>query len=161
MTNNYCFEKELKKGEFYILRDENQEVLAFSKITSADWEIKRLPGKMGGVFIKMIPFIPGLNKIIRPKRHSFIVPEAVFVKENNPELLTHFFEGILAEESKNLMLWWVDPKDKLYKSVIQKVKWGLLNKIVGVSPVNVISKSINQDFIDSNQPFYSSGVDSV
>ena len=94
----YYFEAQTKKPPFYVLRDDNGEILAMAKTSLAKWEIKRLPGKFGGVLTKMIPFIPGLRKIIRPKNHTFIVPEAVFVKKNDTSILTELFEGILAKE---------------------------------------------------------------
>src|SRR5690606_11042348 len=129
-----------------------------AKINVATWEIKRLPGKFGGVLTKIIPFIPRLNKIIRPKNHAFVVPEADWVKNNDSDLLEELFDGILFEEKRNLLLWWVDEKDGLYKTIQAKTDWGILHKLIGVSVAHVVQRG-NSDFnqSDSNQPIYTSG----
>ena len=160
-SNNYFFKKEFEKGSGFVIREESGEIVAFAKTTQANWQIKRLPGKFGKLLIRLIPFIPGLNKIIKPKKHSFVVPEAVFVKDNEPALLTELFDGILHHESKNLMLWWVDPKESLYLNARDKMKWGILNKLVGTSEVDVICRTKSNDFIEMDKPFYCSGIDFV
>jgi len=156
----YYFETQTKKPPFYVLRDDDGEILAMAKTSLAKWEIKRLPGKFGGVLTKMIPFILGLRKIIRPKNHTFIVPEAVFVKDNDPNHLTELFEGILATENQHLIIWWVDKKDELYSSVHSRLKWGLLHKIVGVSGVNVVCRR-NSKSGEEGVPVYTTGIDFI
>ena len=157
----YFFLNQFKKGKFYIHRNEAQEIVCFAKITKADWKIHRLPGKLGGFLKKVIPFIPGVNRIIRPKKHSFIVPEAVYIKNNDPKLLTEFFSSILAIENRNLILWWADPKEEIYSAVSNKMKWGILNSLVGVNRVNVISKTTTNKKSNPKQTFHISGEDMV
>ena len=155
----YFFIQEFKKGEYYIVKNESEEVICFAKITKVDWRIERLPGNLGGFFTKIIPFIPGINRVIRPKKHSFIIPEGVYIKGNCPKLLNEFYSSILAEENRNLILWWVDPKEKLYSAVNNKMKWGILNKLIGVTQVNIISKTIDGENKYSKQSFHISGTD--
>lgn len=158
----YYFETQSSKPPFYILKDENDEIIANAKINLASWEIKRLPGKFGGVLTKLIPFIPRLNKIIRPKKHSFVVPDSVWVKDDNPKILEELFEGILFHEKQNLILWWLDEKDKLYCTVKSKTKWGLLHKIIGVSYANVVVRKNGQiQSTEINQPVFTSGFDFI
>ena len=159
--HHYYFEAQTSKPPFYVLKD-NNEIIAFAKVNSATWEIKRLPGKFGGVLTKIIPFIPRLNKIIRPKNHAFVIPEAVWVKNNNSNLLEELFEGILFQERLNLLLWWVHEKDVLYKTIQAKISWGILHKLIGVSVAHVVQRG-NSDFnqSDSSQPIYTSGFDFI
>jgi hypothetical protein len=155
----YYFTKQTDNPPFYLIRDENNEIIALAKTSISTWEIKRLPGKLGGFLTAVIPFVPRLRKIIRPKRHSFVVPEAVIVKDNSPKLLEELFSGILASEKKNLMLWWVDENDPLYCKVRKNAKWGILHKLVGVNKANVVQRT-NQSSA-SNQPFYTAGFDFI
>lgn len=155
----HYFKEQTSKPPFYTIKNEQGEIIAFAKTTLSTWEIKRLPGKMGGVLTKIIPFIPRLNKIIRPKKHTFVVPEAVMVKDNAPELLTELFQAILFHENKNLILWWVDENESLYTSVQSTVKWGILNKLVGVSKANIVRRSNVKS--TSKQAFYTSGFDFI
>lgn len=135
---SYYYPVQVKKGPIYGIQNESGELIAFLKITPAKWEISRLPGRMGGLIVKMLPYIPVLNKLIRPANHEFVVPDTVWVKDNDPRILTELFEGVLAKEEKTLMLWWVDEEDELYRSVKDRLKWGIIHKIIGVNEVNLV-----------------------
>ena len=160
-NNVFYFEDHLKKGPFYIIRDDYGNVQAGAKITRAKWAIERLPGKIGGWLPKIIPYIPGLRKIIRPKSHTFLVPEAVFVANNDPKVLVQLFEGILAMENQHLILWWVDQRAPLYKAVQKDVWWGTLHQLVGVNRANLVVKKNNKFQEDNSSPVYTCGFDFV
>lgn len=158
-SQRFFFNDQLKKGNHFSIRDENGDLIAFAKTTSAHWEIKRLPGKFGGTFVKILPYIPFLNRLIKPKNHSFLVPEAVFIKDNNPQLLTELFDGILAQMNERVIIWWVDEQDELYTSTQSKINWGLLNKIIGVNQVNLVERSLTKQTAENTN--YTSGFDFI
>ena len=157
---NYYFEAQ-SQAPFYALKNEMGEIIALAKINIADWEIKRLPGKTGGILTKIIPFIPRLNKLIRPKKHSFVVPDCVWTENNDAQLLEELFEGILHVEKRNLIIWWVDVKDDLYKTISSKVKWGLLNKLIGISYANVVERRAESSIEKENKPVFTAGFDFI
>ncbi len=157
---NYFFEYLFFKGEYTYVTNDEGEFIAFCKTSVANWRIDRLPGKWGGLLVKVLPYIPFINRMIRPESHRFIVPEAVWVKDNDAKLLASFFESILSEEKLNLMIWWVDVSDSLYENVRKKVRWGIVNRMVGNSPVHVVAKANNFTFISQQEPIYSAGMDS-
>ena len=161
--HQHFFVEQLRTGPFYSVRTHEGEIVACAKITPANWEIKRLPGKMGGVLVRLIPFVPVLNKLIKPKEHRFVVPEAVYVKENNPKLLDELFQGILFQERSKLIIWWLDPREKLYSSVASKMKWGILHRLIGKNKVYVVERKppITSNVSVEGQPFYVSGIDCV
>ena len=159
---NYYNDVHIQKPPFYLLKDERGEILAFATISHANWEIKRLPGKFGGLLTKLIPYIPRIRKLIHPKEHSFIVPEAILVKDNHSELLSELLEGILAAEDKNLIIWWTDTNEPLYQDVKGQVKWGLLHKVIGVSNAHLVVKDTTERVVERNQkPFYTIGFDFI
>lgn len=145
--HNYFFTTHAKKPPFYALRDSNGEIIALTRVTTVHWEIVRLPGKMGGFLTKALPYIPFLNRLIKPKNHTFLVPEIVYAKNNDPQLLEEFFSAILADKKLNLIIWWIDQNEPLYLHVKDKLKWGILNKIIGVAPVDVVERKQ----LDSNK----------
>ena len=157
----FFFTAQTKKPPFYVIKNEEGEIIASAKTSVANWEIRRLPGKFGGKLVKWIPYIPVVRKLIRPKQHTFIVPEAVYVEDNCPLLFEELFEGILALESKNLIIWWVDFHDSLYAAIREKVKWGLLHKLLGVNEVNVVAKSLNHARSREEKSIYTSGFDFI
>lgn len=160
-NNHYYFETHCSKPPFYVLKNEINEIVALARTVTVHWEIVRMPGKMGGLLTKMIPYIPFLRKLIQPKNHTFLVPEIVWTKNNDAKLLIELFEGILADQGLNLILWWTDTRNPLYKNVQSNVKWGLLHKLIGVAPVDVVqlrSKSYNHR---SKEPIFVTAYDMV
>ncbi len=145
------------QGEIHCLRSAEGRLLALAKFTNVTWEISRLPGKMGRILVKALPFIPILRKMVQVKKHQFLVPEALCVADNDPKLLTEFLSGVLSIEQRHTMLWWMDERDELYVQVQQKVNWGILHRILGVSPVDVV---IRGDFQPEN-PMYIAAFDMI
>lgn len=135
---HYYFTHHCKKPPYYALKDNTGEVIALTKVTTVNWKIERLPGKWGGVIVKVIPYVPFLRKLIRPANHTFLVPEITWAQNNSSELITELYNAVLAKEKRNLIIWWVDKKDRLYSSVQKDMKWGILNKLIGVAPVAVV-----------------------
>jgi hypothetical protein len=148
---------------FYGMFDENEQLIAFAKTTRANWVIERLPGVFGGLFTKLIPMIPGLRRIIKPKDHRFVVPEAVSVKNNDPELLSEFFEGILHHEQRNVILWWIDRREPLWRDTKNEVNWGMLHKLTSQTPVDIVVLRKSCLMLDElkSKPIFVAGWDMV
>lgn len=159
--NHYYFETHCSKGPFYVLRNDENEIIAFCRAGNVNWEIVRMPGKLGGTLTKLIPFIPVLRKLIRPKKHEFLVPEIVWSKDNNPKLLSELFESTLADQQLNLILWWTDTQNPLYQKVKSSVKWGLLHKIIGVAPVDVVQLKSESFKDECSDPVFVTAFDMV
>lgn len=157
----FYFDAQLKKGPFYVLHDASGEISACAKAIHASWKIERLPGKMGGALTKIIPFIPGLRKVIRPKKHQFLVPEGVYAKDNNPELLTALFEGMLSIEKRHLILWWTDVRNPIYVATEKKVRWGILHRLIGAHQVAIVVRALDGVVPDKSTPVYTCGFDFV
>ncbi|MCH2223781.1 MAG: hypothetical protein MK066_03350 [Crocinitomicaceae bacterium] len=155
----FYFENQSCKPPFYIIENEYGQVIAFAKIHIANWHIKRLPGRFGGVLVKLIPWIPIIGSLIKPNKHSFIVPEGVYVKDDDPELLNELFEGILALEKKKVLIWWVDPRESNYLNGLNRLKWGILDRIIGRNMVDVVVRTNTN--LDKENLFYVSGFDFI
>jgi hypothetical protein len=74
-------------------------------------------------------------------------------------VLQELFSAILYEEKLNLMLWWTDDKEDLYNSVKNKVRWGLLHKLIGAAPVDVVV--LENEGKEIVSPFFVKGWDMV
>lgn len=162
-SHSYFVEKHAQKGPFYGILDENNELVAFSKITHANWIIECLPGYFGKIFTKLLPYTPGICKIIKPGNHQFIVPESVWVKDNDPRLLASLFEGILFKENRNMILWWVDRREKLWRDTRSYVKWGIVHRMTAHPIVDVVVLRKNPLKLDElrQKPIYVAGWDMV
>lgn len=149
-----------KDTPFYELTKDG-EVVAFAKTHHAEWVIERLPGRKGKLLINIIPYVPGVRKVVRPNAHKFIVVDTVWAVDNDKDLLEELFEGILAKENKNTLVWWVDQKEELYKNVKGVLNWGLLHKINGVQQVDLVVKRKDASQLSFDSPTYVTGFDFI
>lgn len=145
---------------FYELR-KNDKIVAFAKTHQAEWVIERLPGRRGSLLVNIIPFVPGVRKVVRPNAHKFTVVDSVWAIENDKNLLEELFEGILEKENKNTLVWWVDQKEELYKNVKGIVNWGLLHKINGAHQVDLVVKRREKAKEEFESPTYVTGFDFI
>jgi hypothetical protein len=151
------FDHYLEQGVLHCLRSSDGNLLAVAKFTNVTWEISRLPGKMGGILVKCLPFIPIVRKMVQVKKHQFLVPEAVCVSESDPRLLTEFLAGVLYMEKRHTMLWWMDERDELYVQVKKQLNWGILHLILGVSLVDVVIRGA----FEPKEPMYIAAFDMI
>jgi hypothetical protein len=107
------FEEYIKEGSIHCWRNPAGKLLALGKFTNVAWEISRLPGKWGGIFVKALPYLPILRKLVNVKNHQFLVPESVCLADESPEVLQAFLAGVLKMEKRQMMLWWNDERDPL------------------------------------------------
>lgn len=146
-----------EKGMVYAIFDTNGKRLAFAQFHKVRWEIQRLPGKLGGLQVKLLPYIPFINKLIQPKEHTFLVPEVVCNPSGNIADVQRLFEAVLAKEQLHSLLWWNDTRDGLYQKAQQTFSWGLLHKIIGVAKVDVV---VRGDF-EPKEPIFIAAFDMV
>lgn len=146
------------ENPFYGYYDENNELIAFAKAHKTSWVIERMPGKSGGLLKNIIPFVPRLRRLINPSKQTFTVLEAIWHKKGKTEEVNNLFEGILNLEKTNTALWWVDLNDPVYKNLKNKVNWGLVNKINGVSEVDLVVLSKTKE---KNEVYYTTAMDFI
>lgn len=151
------FEHYFMQGEMHCLRSADGTLLALAKFTDVSWEISRLPGKWGGIFVKVLPYLPLFRKMIQVKKHQFLVPEVVCIAHQDATLLTELFSGVLHDEKRHTMLWWMDERDQLYTQIKHQVRWGLLHLILGVSTVDVV---VRGDF-EPKEPMFIAAFDLI
>ncbi len=150
---------ELKGSRYYAL-EKNGETLAFARIRCAHWEIERLPGKFGALLVKLVPFIPFLNRFLLPSNHRFLVPDLVWAKDKDPKLLEELFESLLAAEKHRLLLWWADETDPILQHEKQ-IRWGIFSRFLGNPPVDVVAKFNPESRPDTYQPVFVCGIDLI
>lgn len=147
----------LEKGTVYSIFDPNGKRLAFAQFHKVRWEIQRLPGKLGGLQVKLLPYIPFINKLIQPKEHTFLVPEVVCNPSGNIADVQRLFEAVLAKEQLHSLLWWNDTRDGLYQKAQETFSWGPLHQMIGVAMVDVV---VRGDF-QPKEPIFIAAFDMV
>ncbi len=135
----FYFETHLKKGPFAVWSGP-KGVKALARVHEANWEISRFPGKYGGVLRKTIPYIPLLRKLIRPASHRFTVVDSLVVLPGNEAESGRFLEGILHASGTNMLMWWTDSHEKLYRVIRDQTNWGLVHRFSGAAHVDCLIK---------------------
>lgn len=151
------FEEYIKEGTIHCWRNPAGQLLALGKFTNVAWEISRLPGKWGGIFVKALPYLPILRKLVNVKNHQFLVPEAICLANERPKVLAAFLAGVLKLENRQMMLWWMDECDPLYAKMKHRMNWGVMHRILGVSPVDVVIRGA----FDPKDPMYIAAFDMI
>ncbi|TNE56109.1 MAG: hypothetical protein EP338_00660 [Bacteroidetes bacterium] len=145
-----------------VIRNDQGSIVAFMRYYVAHWNIVRLPGKWGKLKVRAIPYIPVLSSLFKPKKHEFLTPEAVFVKDNDPSILQKLFESALALEQKKLLLWWFDQREELYHRANDQLRWGPLNRFIGTPEVGVLVKCRDNNQVPGQaQMLYVSALDLI
>jgi hypothetical protein len=174
--SNYTIElnKIYKSHSFFTKQDQiknqrvfglmqNDNLLIACKAHVVNWEIKQLPGKYGKQLVKMIPYIPFINRLIKPKKHTFIVIEGLINPSSSQQMLDQLLESILAQTHSNLLLFWYDQKDKLIYDMIKNSKNGFAKLILPKQEVKLVAKSNSFTLKkpDTRKCFYVSAFDLI
>lgn len=157
----FFFDHYLEKDPVAFIKDETGEILAFARLSIAHWHIESLGGKFGVQKAKILAKTPLLNRLVNPNYHTFSVPDSVYVKNNDAKVLEELFESIIAYQKANMLIWWVDVKEPLYQQVKHTVKWGPLHPILGISPVDVVVRSVEKSNVQLCKPLYVVGIDAI
>ena len=153
------FDTHVQKPPFVTLRDGSGEIKAYARFTKVTWRLHRLPGIFGGALVRVLPYIPILNKLIQPKKHSFLTPDIVS-HTASVEQLQELFVGALALYDVKSLIWFVDPNDPLYQITSSGFSWGILDKIIGIKKINVVKRNTSNKY-SSEKPFFVSSLDLI
>lgn len=160
-NHRHFYTHHCSKPPFYVIRDTNGAILASMKVTKANWVIERFPGKFGSILPKLVRFIPVLNQVLTPQKLTFLVPDLVYVKGNNAQLLDELFQSVLYAEKCKLIFWWVDKNDQLFCQIRQRIRWGILHLMLGITEVDIVEKRVGQSVDSPETPEFVSAYDMI
>ncbi len=112
-SDEFYYETHIKKGNYLGLNDNQGNLIAFAKFTKVHWRILSLPGRFGSFLVKVLPFLPILNKLINPQNHLFIVPDTVYSKNNAPKDIEKLFDGAMCINNVHSLIWFIDPNKEI------------------------------------------------
>lgn len=159
-SDDFYYETQIKKGNYIGLNDNNGNLLAFAKFTTVHWRILSLPGRFGSVLVKVLPFLPVFNKLIKPKNHFFLVPDVVFSKNQSAEDIEKLFNGAMNIYKVNSLIWFIDPNKEVYRRIKKRMSWGILDKILGEKKVTVVTRN-QRGLYSSKKPVFVSAFDLI
>lgn len=140
---------------------EGTSLIAACKIHEVNWQIIRLPGKNGKLLTQVLPFIPFVNRIIRPSHHRFLAAEGLVSLKKDPTIIASLLQSALAITKTNLLLTWYDEKDIFAQSLYPHIKRGLANYLLPKQNVALVTKEREPGNLSTNTPCYVSAFDLI
>lgn len=150
------FENLFRRGNYFVFVDKGKMVCGVQAIPD-QWEILEMPGAGGKILMNVVPNIPILNRLFRPK-YKFVFFESVFCVDGYEKQLSLLFESTLVHYKVNSGILCMDQKSALYAKV-KKNKLGLKHKIQGEKQIDIVVKTSDKNLINDNLPISVSGVD--
>ena len=138
----YFFEKGLLDNDYYILR-ENGEIIIGAKIQRVHWKLVNVPGFMGKMLLKIIPYIPYFSRILKKGKFQFLTIDNVYYKPGKEDQLETFFKAVLAEHKLCISFFYLDIEDPLYSEIMKIKRKGLLSKFYGGARAAVLARFVN------------------
>ncbi len=159
-SDEFYHEEHIKKGPYLVLNDDNGVLIACAKFSKVHWRIISLPGRFGSFLVKVLPVIPFLNRLIKPTNHFFLVPDIVLTKNNSAQDIERLFDSALNLFKVNSLIWFIDPNKSIYKEQRKRIKWGILDKILGEKKVAVVTRNHKSQY-STKRPVFVSAFDLI
>ena len=117
---------QFKPLDTYYVLEEAGEIVAGVQVEKGSWHIQNMPGVLGFVVMKVVPYIPLLNRIFNPRNFKFLGLEALYFKDGHAKDAVKLVEHLLAENKCNSAMLFADEKSKVYTHLM-KCRLGILN----------------------------------
>jgi hypothetical protein len=100
-----------------------------------------MKGKLGEVIIKVIPWLPHINKLITPACHKFLAFDSFLslTPSIDTKDINAFLAAGLAHFNVPHMMHWVDESSP-HSQYLESVRWGLLHRVLGKSEIQLVVK---------------------
>jgi hypothetical protein len=156
-TDQYMF-----SGDNYFVWKEDGEIVAGVQPNKCEWEVKHMGGLAGVFMLKLLPFIPVLNKYFNPKKFEFITLDYIYVKPGHEDKLERLFENLLKEFNVNFSLIFQDLKSPFY-SVFAEMDMGFISNFSKVPDGKIMlthnKTTEEQRALMANKPVFTCGID--
>lgn len=123
----------------YFVLKENGEIIAGCQVHPATWVVKNIPGKLGGFFLRLVPYLPFIRSIFNPHDFRFLTFEGLYVKSGREGELVKLFESVLHKFSLKASLLWLDSRDPLYVKLQEIGKHGIMKNFVDNASIKVLA----------------------
>lgn len=149
----------------YFVLEEDGELIAGLQANYVHWVILGMPGVTGKFIMKVLPYLPLIRRMFNPQKFEFACVEGIFCREGREKDLHRLLEHACRELGVYTAILWLDHLDPLYERLNRYGKWGLLQRINGDTPADIIAKFVNVPDEDQelirNRPRYISAFDST
>lgn len=160
---DYYFKEQLvparmiDKGDDYFVLSHNDEIVCGVKTIRDSWIIKHMPGFMGKLMMKVIPHMPVVGRLFNPQ-YKFLFLDAIYCKEGHEKDLQTLLESVLSLNNLHTGIICIDPRSKHFQ-LLGSINLGLTHKFMGAKKIDIMVKSLVNNILSPNKPFYVAGQD--
>ena len=145
-----------KEDDYYVLSIRH-EIVCGVKATRDSWIIKHIPGFMGKLMMKVVPYLPIVGRLFNP-HYKFLFMDSIFCKEGYEKDLEILLESVLALHKLYTSIICIDPRSACYH-LFDDISLGLTHALMGVKKIDIVAKSIPDNILNPNKPCYVAGED--
>mgnify|MGYP001049092686 CR=1 FL=1 len=128
-------------GKYYVIKDENDEVVAGVQCNLEHWNILDIPGFTGKIILNIIPKIPLLKQYFN-KDYYFLSYDSIYVKNGYEKDLIKLFSHLLFTSGLKVASFCLDVDADIYRK-LQKFNMGFMDRLQNNMIHQVIAKPIN------------------
>ncbi|MCB0630822.1 MAG: hypothetical protein R2824_22395 [Saprospiraceae bacterium] len=132
------FTDHLFQDDHYFVFKKEGRILAGLRAMPVNWVVQHLPGFTGRLTQNLIPHIPLLSRLFNPKDFRFAAIEGIFYLPEQEHALYSLLESVLAELQLHTALIWLDDESRLFHTLKNSGKLGLLYHLEKPSPVDIL-----------------------
>jgi hypothetical protein len=129
----------------YLVYKENGKIVAGMQANPDGWVVKDMGGRMGRVFVRIMPFIPFIRRIFNPQNFRFVAGDYIFWKPGYEKVLNEIFETACNINRTGMLITWSDTGSKLLKTLDENVPQGLVGKVISRFVIEVKIKFNNYE----------------
>jgi len=157
----FSFENLFNGRNYYVIKNENDKIVAGVSVNPEHWKIHSMPGLLGNILINTLSRLPYLHRVL-DKNYQFLTLEGIYYSPGYENCLETLFETLLARYNRHSAIVCVDPDSHLYQT-LSSLKLGIVAKLNKEVRGNVICRFINfseeEKQVFRSQPAYISGID--
>lgn len=136
--NFYTEDNLFYKDQYYLVRNENGDIVAGLQANPEKWKIHDLPGLTGKILLHVLGKLPITNRLIR-HNYQFLALDYIFCLSGHEKDLSDLIETLLYEHSMNAAMILTDVGSSLH-TILSKIDMGIIGRLKKPIPISAIAK---------------------
>jgi hypothetical protein len=140
-NRHFFFPNELYgHGDYYVITNEQDEILVGALVFRCDWEVVEIPGLEGWLVKRLFPHLPLLKRLFPKDKLSFAALEGLWFKPGHEHLLGALFSSCTASLGLHVSMFWDDAASEVFETVKRQVKPGLIGRLSNLVHADILMR---------------------
>jgi hypothetical protein len=121
----------------YLVYKQNGAIVAGIQANPDGWEVKDMGGIFGKFLVRVVPYIPIVNRVFNPAKLKFVAGDYIFWKPGYETVLQDLFAASCSINKTRILMTWSDTGSKLIKTFDSYIDQGYIGKMISRVEVDV------------------------